>query len=463
MIKKLWQQLKRDVPQILELASPLLIGQLAAIAFGVIDTAMTARYSTEDLAALGMAASIYISIYVGLTGIISALNPIAGQLFGAGRFGEIGEEVRQTFWLSMLIAFIGFAVMLYPDPFLALGGVSPEIESKAKLYLQILSLGLPATMAMRTLVAFHNAISQPKVITTLQLVSLALKIPLNIWFIFGGLGLDPMGGPGCALATVIIHWLGLFVLAYWVWIKPQYQPYRIFEKYSPPNWHRIWTILKLGTPIGLSYLIEVTSFAFMAIFISRFGTSMMAGHQIISNMGTVIYMVPLALSIATMTLIAQHLGAKKPYEAEQIGWSALMFTTSLCIIIGVIVWISQDFLLDLYSPSEEVRKNAKNLFIFIAFYQAVDALQVTTAFILRGYRVAFWPMCIYAISLWGVGLGGGYILAFNLFGNTPEIFQGANGFWMGNSTSLGLAAISLLALFWKTAKRFEKTKIEIEV
>jgi MATE family multidrug resistance protein len=62
-----------------------------------------------------------------------------------------------------------------------------------------------------------------------------------------------------------------------------------------------------------------------------------------------------------------------------------------------------------------------------------------------------------------VGLGGGYILAFNLFGNTPDIFQGANGFWMGNSTSLGLAAIGLVALFWKTAKRFEKSKIEIEV
>lgn len=460
---QLWKQLKRDIPPILELASPLLIGQLAAIAFGVIDTAMTARYSTDDLAALGMAASIYISIYVGLTGIISALNPIAGQLFGAGRFGEIGEEVRQTFWLSMLIALLGFAVMLYPEPFLALGGVSEAIEAKAKLYLQILSLGLPATMAMRTLVAFHNAISQPKVITTLQIASLLLKIPLNLWFIFGGLGLEPMGGPGCALATVIVHWVGLFILTYWVWVQPNYQPYRIFEKYSPPNWHRIWTILKLGTPIGLSYLIEVTSFAFMAIFISRFGTSVLAGHQIISNLGTVIYMVPLSLSIASMTLIAQHLGAKRPYEAEQIGWSALIFTTTLCILIGLCVWLGQDFLLDLYSPSEEARENAKKLFIFIAFYQAMDALQVTAAFILRGYRVAFWPMCIYAVSLWGVGLGGGYILAFNLFENIPTLFQGANGFWMGNSVSLGIAAIGLVTLFRITARKFEKQKFEIEV
>ena len=71
----LFSRLRRDVPQILKLAIPILLGQLAIITFGVMDTAMTARYSTDDLAALGMAASIFISIYVGLTGILSALNP----------------------------------------------------------------------------------------------------------------------------------------------------------------------------------------------------------------------------------------------------------------------------------------------------------------------------------------------------------------------------------------------------
>ena len=54
---------------------------------------MTARYSADDLAALAMASAIFISIYAGLTGVISALAPIAGQLFGAKRFSEIGEEV----------------------------------------------------------------------------------------------------------------------------------------------------------------------------------------------------------------------------------------------------------------------------------------------------------------------------------------------------------------------------------
>jgi MATE family multidrug resistance protein len=353
--------------------------------------------------------------------------------------------------------------MLNPEPFLAIGNVSPTIEAKAVAYLRILAFGLPATMGMRTLVAFHNAISRPGVVTSIQIMGLFIKIPLNTWFIFGGLGLTAMGGPGCATATVIINWIWFFTLTALVWIRDEYKIYGVFERFSKPNWHRIWVILKLGTPIGLSYLIEVTSFAFMALFISRFGTSVLAGHQIISNMGTVMYMVPLSLSIASMTLISQSIGAKKYDQAEEIGWSSVIFTTTLCVTMGLAVWFFQDFLLSLYAPPQEVRVIAKSLFIFIAFYQAVDALQVTAAFILRGYRVAFWPMCIYAISLWGVGLGGGYLLAFNVIQNTPEWTHGASGFWLGNSISLGIAASALLILFKITAKRFEKIHPSIEL
>ena len=77
-----------DVRQIASLAWPVLIGQLAIIAFGVIDTAMVGRYSATDLAALGLGASIYISVYIALTGILTALQPTVGLSYGAGRAGR---------------------------------------------------------------------------------------------------------------------------------------------------------------------------------------------------------------------------------------------------------------------------------------------------------------------------------------------------------------------------------------
>jgi MATE family multidrug resistance protein len=172
-------------------------------------------------------------------------------------------------------------------------------------------------------------------------------------------------------------------------------------------------------------------------------------------------MIPLSLSIATMTVISQHLGAKQTFEAEQVGWSAVIFITSVSVGLGIIVWFLQDFLLDLYAPKPEARLMAHKLFIFIAIYQMADALQVAAAFILRGYRVAFWPMLIYAGSLWGVGLLGGYLMAFNHVPFIPEYFQGAAGFWTGNSISLVIAACLLLSLFKFTARRIAQKGVEL--
>jgi MATE family multidrug resistance protein len=424
---------------------------------------MTARYSADDLAALAMASAIFISIYVGLTGVISALAPIAGQLFGAKRFSEIGEEVRQATWLALGLSVLGCFILLNADHLLAISQMNTAIEGKAKLYLNILAIGLPASMGMRVLMALHNAVSRPTVITVVQIIGLALKLPLNLLFIYGGLGIEGMGGPGCAVATVIINWSWLLMTLGFVLFDRFYKPFQIFTRFSMPNWHRIWTLLKLGTPIGFSYLIEVTSFTFMSLFIARLGTTALAGHQIVANMGTVIYMVPLSLSIATMTLVSQSIGANKPERAEEIGWSSVFFTTALCISIGITVWILRVQLLDLYDPPAEVKAFSIPLFLFIAFYQVFDALQITAAFILRAYRIAFWPMVIYAGSLWGVGLGGGYLMGFNVLGNTPDFLQGANGFWAGNSLSLALAACFLLYLFRRTAERYEKTHPPVEV
>ena len=450
-------RLREDIPALLKLAGPLLVGQLAVIAFGVLDTAMTARYSADDLAALAMASAIFISVYVGLTGVVSALAPIAGQLFGAKRYDEIGEEVRQALWLAVLLSLFGAVILWNADLILDISQVSPEIHAKASLYMHILVLGLPASMAMRVLIALHNAVSRPTIITIVQLIGLAAKFPLNYLFIYGAFGIEGMGGPGCAVATVIINWLWLLITLWIVIAGRFYKPFALFSRFSKPDPHRIGVMLRLGMPIGFSYLIEVTSFTFMSLFIARLGTEALAGHQIVANIGTVIYMVPLSLSIATMTLVSQSIGANQQSKAEQIGWSSVFFTTTACAVIGLTAWFFRTELLNLYDPPEEVKQFAIPLFLFIAFYQIFDALQVSAAFILRAYRIAFWPMLIYALSLWGVGLGGGYILGFNITGNIPLALQGASGFWAANSLSLGVAAVFLLYLFKRTAVRFQKT------
>lgn len=430
--------------RIATLAWPILIGQLATITNGVIDTMMTARYSATDLAALGLGASVYISIFVGLSGVLQALSPAIGQLFGARKLDAIGFEVRQGTWLALFLSVIGAIALYFPAPLLSIANPAAELNDKVVQYLQILAIALPATLGFRVYASLNMATSRPRMVMAIQLASLLLKIPLNALFIFGGLGLPAFGTPGCAMATAVSAWLAL--LAGWLILRrgEHYQQFHIFGKgLGWPSWPAQSALLKLGVPMGLSYLIEVTAFAFMALFIARLGSNALAGHQITANLGTVLYMLPLSIANATGTLVAQEIGAGRLQSARHTGKAGIQLGVVLSVLMGIIVWIAREEIIATYTPDTSVATAAMPLFFFIAFYQFFDSIQIGTAFVLRAYKVALVPTVMYALALWGVGLGGGYLLGFDVMTGTPIFLQGAAGFWLGNSISLALVAAAL--------------------
>jgi MATE family multidrug resistance protein len=432
--------------RVASLAWPILVGQLAVIMNGVADTMMTARYSATDLASLGLGASVYVSIFVGLSGVMQALSPIIGQLYGAKKFDAIGDEVRQGVWLAIFLSAVGSALLLHPSFLLDIAEAPPELDGKVREYLALLAPALPATLGFRIYASLNHAISRPRMVMMIQVGSiLLLKLPLNALFIFGGFGLPALGAPGAAIATGITAWLALLVGWFIVRNDASYLAFSIVgHGLGKPSWPAQVALLKLGVPMGLSYLIEVTAFTFMALFIARLGSNALAAHQITSNFGTVLYMLPLSIANATGTLVAQEIGAGRLAAARHAGNAGVRLGVALAVATGVIVWFAREWIISLYTPDLRVATAAMPLFFFIAFYQLFDAMQVGTAFVLRAYKVATIPTLMYAVALWGIGLGGGYLLGFDLLGGTPDMLQGAAGFWFGNSISLGIVAAALI-------------------
>jgi MATE family multidrug resistance protein len=282
-------------------------------------------------------------------------------------------------------------------------------------------------------------------VMALQVAALALKVPLNSLFIFGGLGVPAMGGPGCAIATATIAWLTFLTGGIILRTDRSYHAFGLFRTgFVRPKWAAQRELLKLGIPMGLSYLIEVTAFTFMALFIARLGDTVVAGHQITANFATVLYMLPLSIANATGTLVAQSIGAREFDAARRVGHAGIRLAAILSVSIGCVVWLARGFIVRAYTPDESIIAAALPLFVFIAFYQLFDSVQVTTAFVLRAYKVAVVPTLMYAVALWGIGLGGGYLLGLDPLGISPHALQGAAGFWMGNSASLALVAAGLL-------------------
>ena len=435
------------VRDIVKLGWPVLIAQVAVMINGVIDTVMAGRLSAADLAAVGIGASIYISIFVTLMGVLIALTPVVAQLFGAGRLHEIGEEVRQSLWLGALLAVIACVLIYFPDPFLALAQVAPDVEVKTRSYLRTIALGIPAMLMFRVFYSFTTAVSKPRVIMLLNLAGLALKIPLNLVFMHGYLGMPALGGPGCAVSTTIIAWI--LAIAAWLvcWFDRSYRPFRVFARWSWPNWRGQLRLAQLGLPIGFNFLVDVTSFTFMALFIARLGTLSSGGHQIAANFTSLMYMMPLALASAAGVLTGQAIGAGDPRRARLTGMVGIGIGLACACAIGVAVWFARDLIAGLYTRDDGVRAVASTLLAYVASYHLFDAVSAIAVSVLRGYKKTVVPMLCNIIALWGLGLGGGYVLAFG-----PSMHMGAAGFWISATAGVLIGSILIVCYFLKVSR-----------
>ena len=122
---------------------------MAITANAVIDTAMNSRFSTLDLAAMVLGVSIYVSISVAFSGLLQALPPTVGQLYGARRLEAIGPEIKQGLWLALFLSILGSVTMYFSPLLLATAHACAELLGKATQYLRIQAMSLSAMLAFR--------------------------------------------------------------------------------------------------------------------------------------------------------------------------------------------------------------------------------------------------------------------------------------------------------------------------
>lgn len=442
-----------DGRRVLRLALPILVGQLAAIGFALLDTLGLARTSAFDLAALALGSAIYVSIYLTLNGILQGLVPVAARHVGANRPGAVGEDFRQAVWLTAALITIGLAlVLLGAKPLLALSGADGALQQRSADYLRWLAAGLPAALTLRLYAMLCNALGRPVQVTLLQLAAVAIKALLNEWLVFGGAGVPALGCLGAAFASIAAN-LVIAGIALWRLTRdPAFAPLQLFSGSWRPRTPALKELLALGVPVGGSYLFEVSAFTLMAVFIARFGTTVLGAHQIVANFETIVYMVPLAIALAAQTLVAQTLGAGDEAGARRLGLRILAGVAALHAGFALLLVGAPEWVLDAYGPPDAVAASARGLLRWIAVYQFFDALQLVSAFLLRAYKKAVVPMVVHGAALWGIGLGVGWLLGFNQFGPLPAPFSQAAGFWAAGTAGIGVAALALLG-YWLRISR----------
>ena len=439
----------RELATIARHAGTVLAGQLAVMAFGVTDTIVAGRFSSDALAALSVASAVFVSVYVSLMGVLQALLPIWAEQHGKGETTAIGASFRQSLYLAFGFTALGMLVLVFPDTLLAWTEVPESMQADVRAYLMIVGWALPSAMFFRLYTTLNQALGHPQLVTWLQVGALVLKVPLSIWFTFGGWGIEAQGAAGCAWATLLVDYAIAILAVILMRRQKLYAPLQLWQRMEAPDWRRLGAFLRLGVPAGLSILVEVTSFTLVALFVARQGALAAASHQIAANLAAVCYMVPLSLGIAISARVSWWRGAGNEAQAQALAWLGVKIALVSGLVLSGSLLVARHAIPHVYTADPGVIALTSALLLWVALYHAADSIQCVCIFLLRCWRVTVAPLVVYCSLLWGGGLGGGYWLAYKNEATSAYWSTNPTPFWIGSGIALALVAILFVFLLRK--------------
>jgi multidrug resistance protein, MATE family len=415
---------------------PILITQISYNLMTVIDTMMSGRAGTDDLAGVAVGSSLWMPVYTGLTGIMLAITPIVGQLIGNNKRSDVGHTVTQGFYLAILISLLVLAVGFFAlQPVLGIMDLSTDVHTVATDYLHGLAIGIIPLFASAVLRNFFDAQGYTRVTMIILLLALPVNTLLNYLLIFGNFGFPELGGAGAGYATAITYWFIFGVSIFLTFQVKEMRSHYLFVRWYKVSFQSWKEQLKIGVPMGLSTFFEASIFSVVTLLMgSLFDTNIIAAHQTALNFTTLMFMVPLSISIGMTIVVSYEVGARRMEHAKQY---AILGVSSAIVVIGILslfLFLFREQISYLYTSDRAVVLLAMQFMLFAIMYQFSDAAQASLQGVLRGYKDVTVPFIIAFISYWIVGLPSGYLLARY---TTLEPY----GFWVGITLGLTCAAV----------------------
>jgi MATE family multidrug resistance protein len=438
-----------EIRTLLLLGWPIMVAQLAQSAIGFIDTLMAARAGANDLAAIALGSSLWLPLFLALGGILMATTPLVAHLIGAHRERRSRQVLQQAVWIALLLSLLGVLLLRNPGPVLELLQLEARLEQTTRDYLDAISWGFPAFLLYQVVRSYSEGFGKTHPVMRIAVLGMLCNIPLNYVLIFGKLGLPEMGGVGCGYASAVVMWVMLLTGIIYLMRSPRFRPLRLYRHWQRPRGSVILTFLRLGLPIGFALLIEVSMFCVLALLLAPLGETVIAANQITISYTGMIFMVPLSIAMALTIRIGQLVGAGQGDAARHAVITGVMITLTIALVSSSLSLLLAESIVGLYTDREAIIGLAATLISIAAVFQFSDALQVSAAGALRGYKDTAVPLLMVFIAYWLIGLPVGYVLGFTQWLTAP---QGAAGLWSGLLIGLSVGAVLLTTRLVRIAR-----------
>jgi MATE family multidrug resistance protein len=438
--------LKKHITSTLQLAYPVVIGQLGIIMMGVVDNLMVGKLGAAPLAAAALGNILaFIMLIIGI-GVSLAVTPLVAIAIGAKKFEDCGVYFRQSLLVNIIFSILLAVIIFFAADLIQYFDQPLEIQFQAESYMKILGLSSVPLLLFQTYKQFIEGLSVMRPAMIITLIANIVNAFTNWLLIFGNWGFPALGLDGAGWATFASRVFMALALMIFVMNNKFFKQYDVSFHFRSINWRVIKKILSLGLPSGIHYFFEVGAFSFAVIMVGWLGTKQLAAHQIAISLASISFMAVLGISVAGSIRVGNAVGMKDIAETRRAGFTASLLGASIMLVAGIIFVLFRNFLPTLYISEQEVISYASSLLIIAALFQISDGIQAVGIGILRGLTDVKIPTAITFIAYWIVGLPVGYLLGF-------YFEMGVQGVWIGLLLGLTTSAILLTLRFNSRSKQ----------
>ena len=428
---------------------PVFITQLALTSTGFFDTVMAGHVSEQDLAGVAVGFNLFFPFFGSCLGIISGLTPTIAYLHGANQPEKIVFVVQQGFYwaLGLAVFFIGSGCIALPLllPYLAL---EPRVAFVVTGYLAALACGIGPIFLAGVLRNFIDALGATRLTMGITVLIVPVNIGLNYLFIFGAWGIPALGGIGAGVGTAISFYfnllLNILVVGHW---RP-FADYHVFRRMLRPALSAWRKQLAIGIPIGSTMFCEQSIFGAVGLFMTAYGTSVVAAHQAAMNFTTMVYMIPLSVSMALTILVGYELGAQRLHDAKQYSRMGRILSFAFAGSLAMVLVNFREQIAALYTNDAAVAQLLMVFLVYAVAMQLSDSINAPLQGTLRGYKDVKVTFLLAVLSFWIMGLPAGWGLS-HVGGLGPY------GYWLGLITGILSGAVLLMLRLRVVERRYE--------
>jgi MATE family multidrug resistance protein len=431
----------------LNLAFPIILGEVAQMMLGIIDTAMVGAVGYKQLAAAALVMSVINIPYVFGIGITISVSQMVSMAHGRRDGRLVSHYLFNGFWLCAISALIiALAIELSKNILFHLGQ-DAEVARLSLPYLQIMGWSVIPMLLFLALKQFTDGLEFTKTAMILSLAALPLNAFINWLLIYGNWGFPRLELVGAGCGTLITR-IFIFIVLALIILK-----HKIFRRYIAVRskvwklkWPTIKELLDIGIPSSFQITMEAGAFAISGILIGTIGAVEQAAHQIALSLASLTFMVSMGLSQAGSIRASNAFGRNDRKAIRLIGKSTLIMALIYGTFCALIFILFRRQLPYIFNDDRKVVLMAAYLLLFAALFQISDSTQSISAGLLRGIKDVKIPTVFIAIAYWAIGIPVGCLLAF-------YFKLGAAGIWTGFIAGLTFSAAFLSLRFRRMMRR----------